>query len=89
MHDNQYLMKDEHYTPEYLVALMYRLSDFGIRFSKVPVDVYASKGISGKAVKEWIRDVMEAYEHDCMEEVRDQALMYIGMKATWAIRSTR
>ena len=74
MHDNQYLMKDEHYTPEYLVALMYRLSDFGIRFSKVPVDVCASKGISGKAVKEWIRDAMEAYEHDCMEDVRDQAL---------------
>lgn len=74
LHDNQYLMKDEHYTPEYLVALMYRLSDFGIRFSKVPVDVYASKGISGKAVKEWIRDAMEAYEQDCMAEVRDQAL---------------
>ena len=52
---------------------MYRLSDLH-RFSKVPVNVYASKGISGKAVKEWIRDAMEAYEQDCMAEVRDQAL---------------
>lgn len=53
---------------------MHKLSGVGIRFSKVPADVYASRGISGKAVKEWIREMMEAYEHDCMEEVRDQAL---------------
>lgn len=74
LRDNEYLIKDEHYTPRQLVILMHKLSGVGIRFSKVPADVYASRGISGKAVKEWIREMMEAYEHDCMEEVRDQAL---------------
>ena len=72
--DNHYLLKDEHYAPEHLVALMYRLSDFGIRFSKVPAAVSVSRGVSGKAVKKWIQEEMETYEHDCMEEVRNQAL---------------
>ena len=74
LRDNEYLIKDERYTPNQLIILMHELSGFGIRFSKVPADVSVSKGISGKAVKEWIREMMEAYEHDCMEEVRDQAL---------------
>lgn len=74
LRDDEYLIKDERYTPKQLVILMHRLSGFGIRFSKVPADVSASRGISGKAMKEWIREMMEAYEHDCMEEVRDQAL---------------
>ena len=74
LRDDEYLIKDERYTPKQLVILMHRLSGFGIRFSKVPADVSASKGISGKAVKEWIRETMEAYEHDSMEELRDQAL---------------
>ena len=74
LRDDEYLIKDERYTPEQLVILMHRLSGFGIRFSKVPAGVSASRGISGKAVKKWIQEEMEAYEHDCMEEVRDQAL---------------
>ena len=74
LRDDEYLIKDERYTPGQLIILMHKLSGFGIRFSKVPADVSVSKGISGKAVKEWIREMMEAYEHDCMEEVRDQAL---------------
>ena len=74
LRDNEYLIKGERYTPKQLIILMHKLSGFGIRFSKVPADVSASRGISGKAVKEWIREMMEAYEHDCMEEVRDQAL---------------
>lgn len=71
LRDNEYLIKGELYTPKQLIILMHKLSGFGIRFSKVPADVSASRGISGKAVKEWIREMMEAYEHDCMEEVRD------------------
>lgn len=74
LRDDEYLIKDERYTPEQLVILMHRLSGFGIRFSKVPAGVSASRGISGKAVKKWIQERMEAYEHDCMEEVREQAL---------------
>ena len=74
LRDDEYLIKDERYTPKQLVILMHKLSGFGIRFSKIPADVSASKGISGKAVKEWIRETMEAYEHDSMEELRDQAL---------------
>lgn len=74
LRDNEYLIKDEHYTPKQLIILMHRLSGLGIRFSKVPADMSASRGISGKAVKEWIREMMEAYEHDSLEEVRDQAL---------------
>ena len=74
LRDGEYLIKDERYTPGQLVILMHKLSGFGIRFSKIPADVSVSKGIPSKAVKEWIREMMEACEHDCMEEVRDQAL---------------
>lgn len=74
LHDREWLMMDEHYTPEQLVILMHRLSGFDIRFSKVPTRIYASKGISRNAIQEWIRNEMVAYEHDQMEEICNQAL---------------
>ena len=74
LHDREWLMMDEHYTPEQLVILMHRLSSFDIRFSKVPTRIYASKGISRNAIQEWIRNEMVAYEHDQMEEICNQAL---------------
>lgn len=67
-------MKNELYTPDQLVLLMHKLSTNGIRFSKIPAGIYTTKGISGKAVVEWIKSEMELYENDRMEEVRNKAL---------------
>ena len=47
--DGESLMEDELYTPNLLVLLMHRLAEYGIRFSKVPARLYASKGISQKS----------------------------------------
>lgn len=46
----------------------------GIRFSKIPASIYTTKGISRKAVEEWIKSEMKLYENDRMEEVRNKAL---------------
>ena len=56
-----------------------QLSTNGIRFSKIPAGIYTTKGISGKAVVEWIKSEMELYENDRMEEVRNKALTYAKM----------
>lgn len=67
-------MKNELYTPDQLVLLMHKLSNNGIRFSKIPASIYTTKGISRKAVEEWIKSEMKLYENDRMEEVRNKAL---------------
>ena len=67
-------MKNELYTPDQLVLLMHKLSNNGIRFSKIPASIYTTKGISRKAVEEWIKSEMELYENDQMEEIRNKAL---------------
>ena len=72
--NGEWLMKDEPYTPDQLVLLMHKLSNNGIRFSKIPAGIYTTKGISGKAVVEWIKSEMKLYENDRMEEVRNKAL---------------
>ncbi len=72
--NGEWLMKNELYTPDQLVLLMHKLSTNGIRFSKIPAGIYTTKGISGKAVVEWIKSEMELYENDRMEEVRNKAL---------------
>ena len=72
--NGEWLMKDEPYTPDQLVLLMHKLSNNGIRFSKIPASIYTTKGISRKAVVEWIKSEMELYENDRMEEVRNKAL---------------
>ena len=72
--NGEWLMKDEPYTPDQLVLLMHKLSNNGIRFSKIPASIYTTKGISRKAVVEWIKSEMKLYENDRMEEVRNKAL---------------
>ena len=72
--NGEWLMKDEPYTPDHLVLLMHKLSNNGIRFSKIPASIYTTKGISRKAVVEWIKSEMKLYENDRMEEVRNKAL---------------
>lgn len=72
--NGEWLMKNELYTPDQLVLLMHKLSNNGIRFSKIPASIYTTKGISRKAVTEWIKSEMEFYENDRMEEVRNKAL---------------
>ena len=71
--NGEWLMKNELYTPDQLVLLMHKLSNNGIRFSKIPAGIYTTKGISGKAVVEWIKSEMKLYENDRMEEVRNKA----------------
>ena len=72
--NGEWSMKNELYTPDQLVPLMHKLSNYGIRFSKIPANVYVTKGISKNSVGEWIKSEMELYENDYMEEVRDNAL---------------
>lgn len=72
--NGEWLMKNELYTPDQLVLLMHKLSNNGIRFSKIPASIYTTKGISRKAVEEWIKSEMELYENDQMEEIRNKAL---------------
>ena len=72
--NGEWLMKNELYTPDQLVLLMHKLSNNGIRFSKIPASIYTTKGISRKAVEEWIKSEMKLYENDRMEEVRNKAL---------------
>lgn len=79
LHDREWLMMDEHYTPEQLVILMHRLSSFDIRFSKVPTRIYASKGISRNAIQEWIRNEMVAYLTRWVSQPWDRNLPHTGM----------
>ena len=72
-------MKNELYTPDQLVLLMHKLSTNGIRFSKIPAGIYTTKGISGKAVVEWIKSEMELYENDRMEKSAIKPLTYAKM----------